>query len=73
VSGTLNWDYLTKGVNPDGRSMVPQQVGGLGWRLKFSSYKKFKVENLNKTMSWKWSGPKLGCSGSGGGMILTPN
>jgi hypothetical protein len=39
VSGSLKRDYSAKGVNPDRKSVVPQQVGGLGLRLTSSSFK----------------------------------
>jgi hypothetical protein len=41
VSDAQKWDYLAKGVNPDRKSVVLQQVGGLGLRVTVSSCKNF--------------------------------
>jgi hypothetical protein len=54
---------LAKGANPDRKSVVLQQVVGLGLRLTFSYSKNFEVENLNKPIIYLGNGrgPKLGC------------
>jgi hypothetical protein len=53
----LAWDYFAKGGNPDRKSVVPQQVGGLGLRLS-SSCKNFQRRKSKKDIYWKRPGPQ---------------
>jgi hypothetical protein len=41
VSGALKLNHLAKGVNPDSKSVLLQEVGGLGLKLISSSCKSF--------------------------------
>jgi hypothetical protein len=50
VSGPLKQDYLVKGVNPDRKSVVLQQAGGLGFKLRSSSCKHDNNASLDEDL-----------------------